>query len=117
MNIEEIREYCLNKPFVTEHFPFDEVTLVFKVAGKMFALLPTDKEDLRINLKCDPERAISLREHYPSIIPGYHMHKATWNTVIVDHSITDAMLTELIDHSYELIVESLTPKKKRELGI
>ena len=97
MNIEEIREYCLSKKGVTEGFPFDETTLVFKVMGKMFAL--TDLVDnLSINLKCDPERAIELREQHPAIIPGYHMNKALWNTVLIDGSLSRDFIYRLIDH-------------------
>ncbi len=112
MNIEELRDYCISKKGVTESFPFDEVTLVFKVGNKMFALTNLDGEP-SINLKCDPERAIELREQYSSIIPGYHMNKTHWNTVIIDSSIPIKLLTELIDHSYKLILDSL-PKAKRE---
>lgn len=116
MNIEKLREYCLAKPAVSEDFPFDETTLVFKVAGKIFAL--TDLEgELRINLKCDPERAISLREQYPVILPGYHMNKKHWNTVIVDGSIDTSLLMELIDHSYDLVVESLPMKVRSQYTV
>lgn len=112
MNIEEFREYCLSKQMVTEEFPFDEVTLVFKVAGKIFALTSTDK-DFSMNLKCDPERAIELREEFPAVQPGFHMNKKHWNTVYVDGSVKDELLHEWIDHSYELVVKSL-PKKVRD---
>lgn len=115
MNIEEIREYCISKKGATESFPFDEVTLVFKVMGKMFALTNLDGE-LSINLKCDPEKAISLREEYSAIIPGYHMSKIHWNTVMIDGSIKDDFIRNLIDDSYNLIVEKLTKKVKLELG-
>jgi len=111
MNIEELREYCLLKKGVTECFPFDEVTLVFKVGGKMFALSNLDGEP-SVNLKCDPEKAIELREQYSSIVPGYHMNKTHWNTVYMDSNIPNKLLKELIDLSYKLIVESL-PKAKR----
>lgn len=112
MNIEELREYCLSKKGVTEHFPFDEVTLVFKVGDKMFALTNLDGEPT-VNLKCDPERAIDLREQHSSIIPGYHMNKTHWNTVIMDGSVSDKLIYELVEHSYNLVFESL-PKIKRE---
>lgn len=112
MNIEEFRTFCLKKPMVTESFPFDETTLVFKVAGKIFAM--TDLEGgFSINLKCDPERAIELREQYPCVLPGYHMNKKHWNTVVVDGSVNDSMLRSWIDHSYDLIVAGL-PKKVRD---
>ncbi len=114
MNIEEFRNYCLSKPGVTEDFPFDETTLVFKVGGKMFALTDLE-EEFRINLKCDPERAIKLREDYPGIIPGYHMSKKHWNTIKVNGSVEDAMLYDLIDHSYHLVFSSLPKNIKIEI--
>jgi len=108
MNIEQLRDYCLCLPGVSEHFPFDETTLVFKVNGKMFAL--TDLEGpLSVNLKCDPEAAAALRERYPAVLPGYHMNKLHWNTILIDGTISDHLITEWIDHSYQLIVN---PKKK-----
>lgn len=115
MNIEQLREYCLNKPGVEETFPFDEVTLVFKVMDKMYALTGLDELDLRINLKCDPEKAITLREEYDCVIPGYHMSKTHWNTVIIDGSVPVELVKEWIDDSYNLVVSSLTKKKKEEL--
>ena len=115
MNIEEFREYCLSKPATTESFPFDEYTLVFKVAGKMFAL--TDIADaFSINIKCDPETAIGLREHYNCVQPGYHMNKKHWNTIIIDGSVSDALLKEWIDNSYSLIVSSLNKSQSALLG-
>ncbi len=113
MNIEELREYCLNKPHVTESFPFDLTTLVFKVKDKMFAL--TDLEgDLTVNVKCDPEQAIELREEYPNhVLPGYHMSKKHWNTVLVNEFISDKLVKQWIDDSYTLVWNSL-PKKLRE---
>ncbi|MBN2520458.1 MAG: MmcQ/YjbR family DNA-binding protein [Bacteroidales bacterium] len=113
MNIEELREYCISKGGVTESFPFDETTLVFKVKNKMFAL--TDLEgELRINLKCDPEKAIELREKYSWVIPGYHMHKKYWNTVLINEFSNDKLIYEWIDESYYLVKNSL-PKKLRNL--
>ncbi len=115
MNIEEFRTFCLLKRGVTEEFPFDETTLVFKVMGKMFAL--TDLEGIfSINLKCDPEKAIELREQYPAVLPGYHMNKNHWNTVIVDGSVSDEMLYNWVNDSYNLIVESLPKRKQQELA-
>ena len=114
MDIEFYREYCIKKPGVTEGFPFDNNTLVFKVMGKMFAICDVDLFT-SVNLKCDPERAILLREQYDSIIPGYHMNKMHWNTIMMDGTISDKLFLELIDHSYELIVESLPKKLKAEL--
>ena len=111
MNIESLRNYCMEKPGVTEEFPFDEQTLVFKVGGKMFALCDVEYFE-GVNLKCDPERAVELREKYDGIQPGYHMNKKHWNTVLAD-LVPDKLILELVDHSYELVVESL-PKKDRE---
>lgn len=102
MNIESIREYCLSKPLVTESFPFGEGTLVFKVNGKIFALLSLDN-DRQINLKCDPERAVALREEHDYVIPGYHMNKVHWNTILLDGRVKADDLQEWIDHSYALI--------------
>lgn len=110
MHIEAFREYCIAKKGVTEEFPFDEVTLVFKVMGKMFAIAPLERIPSQVNLKCDPERAIALREEFDgNIIPGYHMSKVHWNTLYLEQ-LPAALITELIDHSYDLIVASL-PKK------
>ena len=115
MNIEEFREYCLARPAVTESFPFDETTLVFKVANKIFAL--TDVEPpFSINLKCDPEKAIELRERYPSVLPGYHMNKQHWNTIEVDGSIPDKLIYEWTDHSYDLIVQRLPKAVKTKFN-
>jgi predicted DNA-binding protein (MmcQ/YjbR family) len=111
MDVEKLREYCLSKTEVTESFPFDEETLVFKVSGKIFALVNLTG-DLSINLKCNPELAIELRERYSSVLPGYHMNKNHWNTVIIDDLVPDKLLKEWIDHSYWLVVSQL-PKKLR----
>lgn len=113
MHIEEFRMYCLHKPMVTEEFPFDETTLVFKVMGKMFALTGLDDPEFKVNLKCDPDRAIELREEYESIIAGFHMSKKHWNTVSPEGSLSNEFFKELIDHSYDLVVEGL-PKKLRD---
>ncbi|TDQ24049.1 MmcQ/YjbR family DNA-binding protein [Tenacibaculum caenipelagi] len=118
MNIEELRNYCISKKGVTEHFPFDEVTLVFKVMGKMFALVGLDRweqGETKINLKCDPERALELRAEYESINPGFHMSKKHWNTITLNHDVSDTLAFELIDHSYELVVQGLTKKLQEEL--
>ena len=118
MNLETYYEYCLSKKGVTEHFPFDDNTLVFKVGGKMFALsslLQWENGTPSINLKCDPERALELREQYDAIQPGYHMSKIHWNTVAVNQSVSDVLMKELIDHSYELIFDSLTIKLQQEI--
>lgn len=114
MNIEELREYCLTLKGVTEEFPFGESVLVFKVAGKMFCL--TDLESkLSIAVKNDPERNIELREEFSAIKPGYHMNKKHWNTVEIDGTISDDMLKNLIDESYDLVVMKLTRKEQTDL--
>ena len=102
MHIEEFRDYCLSKKGVTESFPFDEQTLVFKVMGKVFALAGLDEPDYYVNLKCDPEKAIELREKYTGVKPGYHMSKKHCNTVYNDGSVTDELYYQWIDDSYEL---------------
>lgn len=111
MNAETIREYCLKKKEVTESFPFNDTALVFKVCGKMFALLDLESS-LRVSLKCDPEKAIELRERFNSVIPGYHFNKKHWNTINVDGAVEDNLIYRWIDHSYQLVVEKL-PKKDR----
>ncbi|MBS1663343.1 MAG: MmcQ/YjbR family DNA-binding protein [Bacteroidetes bacterium] len=113
MDIETIREYCLGKKEVEEGFPFGESTLVFKVKGKMFLLASLDSDIPQFNVKCDPEKAIEWREQYASVIPGYHMNKRLWNTVIVDGSIPTKIIKEMIDDSYLLVVKSL-PKKDQQ---
>ena len=114
MNIEDLRDYCLSKKGVEEFLPFGPETLVFKVMGKVFLLCGLENNPVAFNVKCDPERAISLREKYHSIQPGFHMNKTHWNTVVADGELTRKQLEELIDHSYELIVASL-PKKQQSL--
>lgn len=114
MNVEEYRDYCISKKGVSESFPFDETTLVFKVMGKMFALCGLDNVPLRVNLKCDPDRAIELREQHEGIIEGWHMSKKHWNTVYLDQ-IPKELTLELIDHSYDLVVSKFTKKLKAEL--
>lgn len=107
MNIETFRDYCLAKKGVEETFPFDEVTLVFKVMGKVFAITGLDNEVFEVNLKCDPEWAIELREEYAEIRPGWHMNKKHWNTVQFEESLSPEFLCQLIDHSYDLVVKKL----------
>lgn len=114
IHLESVRNYCLQKQGkITEEFPFDEETLVFKIFGKMFLLTNLNELPLSMNLKCDPERAVELRERYPAIQPGYHMNKKWWNTVDADGSIPEKLVYELIDHSYDEVVKKL-PKKIRE---
>ena len=110
MNVEELREHCISKTGVTECFPFDDVTLVFKIENKMFALVGLDNTELSINLKCDPELAIELRNRYTGVIPGYHMNKKYWNTIIINQINNDFLVKQWIDNSYDLIIKSL-PKK------
>lgn len=114
MNIEQIREYCLNLHGVTEDMPFGDDTIVFRVMNKIFALVNLSGETI-INLKCDPARAVDLREEHSSIIPGYHMNKEHWNSLIMDGSLKKGLITSLIYHSYELIVTSLPRAKQEEL--
>ena len=115
MNVSDFRDYCLSKNGVTEGFPFDSKTLVFKVGNKMFALADVDSFT-SINLKCDPERAIELRETFYGITPGYHMSKVHWNTVAVHEDVSPQLIIELIDHSYNLVFASLPRKVKDELS-
>lgn len=113
MNHEVIRNHALGLPFVDEGFPFDDTSLVFKVHGKMFAILSLNEQPPRINLKNDPERNIGLREEHHWIIPGYHMNKQHWNTVIAEENASWELLQELIETSYKLVWQKL-PKKVRE---
>ena len=113
MNIEEVREYCIQKKGVTESFPFDETTLVFKVMNKMFCLLGLDNQ--RVSLKNDPEKNIQLRAQFPDIYEGYHLHKQHWNTIELKGTVSSKLMCEMIDESYDLIVASLTKKLKEEL--
>lgn len=118
MNIQQLYKFCLSKKGVTEHFPFDEDTLVFKVGGKMFALTSLsnwENEIPAINLKCDPEKALELRAKYKAVNPGYHMSKVHWNTIDFNSDVSDKMICELINHSYDLIFKSLTKKLQSEI--
>jgi predicted DNA-binding protein (MmcQ/YjbR family) len=118
MNLETYYEYCLSKKGVTEHFPFDEDTLVFKVGGKLFALsslLQWEKGQPSVNLKCDPERAQELRAQYDAIKPGFHMNKKHWNTIKINADVSDALIKELINHSYELVFKNLSKKIQLDL--
>ncbi len=109
MNIETLRDYCLSKPGAEETLPFGPDTLVYKVNGKVFLLVGLDAEDLRFNVKCDPDKAIELRDEYACVLPGFHMNKKHWNTIVVDGSVSNALLKEWIDHSYSLV----SPKSKK----
>lgn len=112
MNIETLREYCLSKPDVEEGFPFGPETLVMKVQGKIFLITGLDSPDLRFNVKCDPDKAIELREEFPCVLPGYHMNKKHWNTIVVDGSVSAKQLKEWIDDSYELVKSSIKKSKQ-----
>jgi predicted DNA-binding protein (MmcQ/YjbR family) len=114
MNIEEFRSFCLSMKGVTEGLPFDHNTLVFKVSGKIFAI--TDLDDFEsINLKCDPDKAITLREEFPEVQPGYHMNKKHWNTIDTNGKIPDSLLQEWIRDSYNLVVSGLSKKDRESL--
>ncbi|HTE01815.1 MAG TPA: MmcQ/YjbR family DNA-binding protein [Mucilaginibacter sp.] len=115
MNIEELRDYCLAKPGVTEGLPFGEDTLVFKVGEKLF-LLTSISDSSSFNVKCDPEWGIELRERYPEVRPGYHMNKKHWNTVQTDGSLTRKQLCDMIDHSYDLVLKSLPKTIQAEIA-
>lgn len=114
-NLDDIKAYCLSKPGSSGSYPFGEGTLVFKVLDRMFGLVSEDETPLRINLKCDPEDALALRAQYSAIIPGYHMNKKHWNTLIFDGSLPDKLVHELIDHSYKLVVAKMSQAKQRKL--
>jgi predicted DNA-binding protein (MmcQ/YjbR family) len=115
LNIEAYRDFCLSLKGAKEEFPFDNRTLVFKVQNKIFALL--DIESFKqINLKCDPEKAIELREQFEGIIPGYHMNKKHWNSLKIASDVSDSLVKELTSHSYELVVSGLTKKLREGLN-
>ena len=117
MNKSELVDYCLSKPGTREETPFGPDTLVIKVLDKMFALTGTEPDANTVNLKCDPDHAILLRNTYPdSIIPGYHMNKKHWNTVTIDGDVPNDLIMELIDESYDLVVSKMTKKQKAELS-
>ncbi|HEX7366837.1 MAG TPA: MmcQ/YjbR family DNA-binding protein [Pelobium sp.] len=116
MNIESLRDYCLQKPGVSESFPFGNDTLVFKVAQKIF-LLASITEPISFNAKCNPERALVLREQHPEIIPGYHMNKKHWNTVYYNQNLSDLILKQLIDNSYDLVFLSLPKATQSQINV
>jgi predicted DNA-binding protein (MmcQ/YjbR family) len=115
MDPELFREYCLSKPGATEDMPFGEDVLVFRVGGRMFALVALDEVPPRVNLKCDPDLALELRDRYEQVRPGYHMNKKHWNTVEIDSGIPDAELRKMIDHSYELVTKNVPKAKRKKL--
>jgi predicted DNA-binding protein (MmcQ/YjbR family) len=115
MNLEHFREYCLSKSHATESTPFGPDVLVFKVGGKLFALATLDEVPTRVNLKCDPDLALELRDRYEQVTPGYHMNKKHWNTVEIEGNIPDPELRNMIDHSYDLVARSL-PKSRAKVA-
>ena len=115
MNFDELREYCLSKKHTTEDYPFDENTPCFRVAGQIFAITSFGFP-LSVNLKCDPELASDLRERFEDVLPGYHMNKKHWNTVMLQGKLSLNEITKMIDHSYDLILKNLTGKQKSRLG-
>ena len=114
MDLADFREYCLTKPGATEGMPFGETVLVFKVGGKMFALAALDEIPTTVNLKCDPELALDLRDKYEQVRPGYHMNKKHWNTVEIESGIPPGEIRKMIDHSYELVVKRLSKVRRRK---
>ena len=114
MNIEELFDYCLSIKGAEATTPFDEVTIVMKVMGKMFALIPTEKERFSVTLKCDPEKAISLRESYECVESAYHMNKTYWNTIFIDGDMPDSEIKECIDNSVEEVIKKLPKKLQKE---
>ncbi len=113
MNIEELREFCLSIKGATECLPFDEVSLVLKVCNKMFALIPTDETSVQIAVKCDPEKAMELREHFPCVMPAYHFNKKYWNTIVLNRDMCDDEVKSWINHSVDEVMKKL-PKKIRD---
>ena len=115
MDLEQFREYCLSRVAATESMPFGEGVLVFKVAGKMFALASLDEFPTTANLKCDPDLALELRDRYEQVRPGYHMNKKHWNTVEIDSGVPEAELRKMIEHSYDLVVRALSKAQRDQL--
>jgi len=116
MDLEQFREYCLSKVAATESMPFGEGVLVFKVAGKIFALATLDEIPATVNLKCDPDLALALRDRYEQVQPGYHMNKKHWNTVEIDSGVPEAELRKMIEHSYDLVVHALSKAQRDQLA-
>jgi predicted DNA-binding protein (MmcQ/YjbR family) len=114
MDLDYIRKFCLDKKMVTESFPFGETALVFKVCGKIFLILSIDSRPLQFNVKCDPEKAILLREEYSSVLPAFHMNKTHWNSVVLDGQVPAKLIREMIDESYALVVKSLPLQERKK---
>ncbi|RMF01693.1 MAG: MmcQ/YjbR family DNA-binding protein [Chloroflexi bacterium] len=116
MILDSVKDYLLAKPGATEGRPFGPEALVFKVMGKMFALVSWQEDPLRINLKCDPDLALTLRAQYPAVLPGYHMNKKHWNTLVLDGTIPQDEVWSMMDHSYQLVVQSLKKAERQQLA-
>ncbi len=117
MDIEQFREYCLSKKATSEDFPFGPENLVMRVGGKIFAITDLFSDHFKANLKCDPDRAVELREQHPEIQPGWHMNKKHWNTVDFEGGLDGRVLRELIDHSYDMVIKSLKKVEREALGL
>ena len=117
MDKKSLIAYCSSKPFATSDFPFDDEVMVFRICGKIFALINIKSADNGISLKCNPELALILREEYKGITPGYHLNKKHWNTVDCNSEISDEKIKELIDHSYTVTTKGLTKKQRVEIGV
>jgi len=115
MTAEDLKDYCLDKKGTTADFPFDDVTLTVRVGKKIFALIATDSDPLRVNLKCDPVLAMELRDRYDAITPGYHMNKLHWNTVVMDGTVPDDLVREMVDESYLLVFKSLRKAEREKI--
>jgi predicted DNA-binding protein (MmcQ/YjbR family) len=116
VNPAELRDHCLSFDGAEETFPFGPRTSVFKVAGKMFALSQLDADSLRVSLKCEPDLAVALRGAHAAVLPGYHLNKRHWNTVVIDGSLPERMIRDMIEDSYDLVVSRLPPSRRQELG-
>lgn len=115
LTLDALKAYCLAKPGSSAGYPFGEGALVFKVLDRMFGLISEEAAPLRINLKCDPDDALALRKQYEAILPGYHMNKKHWNTLVLDGSLPERLVHELIDHSYDLVVKKMSQAQQRSL--
>lgn len=115
MDIESLRDYCLSLPLATECFPFDDTTLVFKIAGRMFLFTSLDRTELMANVKCDPDYALELRDAYSEVVPGYHCNKKYWNSIFITPSLPDRLVREWVLHSYCEVVKKLNRKEREHI--
>ncbi len=115
MDIESLRDYCLSLPLATECFPFDDTTLVFKIAGRMFLFTSLDRTELMANVKCDPDYALELRDAYSEVVPGYHCNKKYWNSIFITPSLPDRLVREWVLHSYCEVVKRLNRKEREHI--